>query len=161
MNKPENVIAEHHNTDQYAVALDDALIRQYISCLETLDGRKTHRLKSFWHRDIVLQTPLYTARGVEDALADFTNYMAAIGVSRTKINACGADQDNPTVMLLKWEQKINMAGQSHILGGMSEITWHPQSKKIIHQQDFWNPDPVYSAVSKLYRFGRSRARKHL
>ena len=140
--------------------IDDQIYKQYTACLERLNAQTSHRLKSFWHPDILLETPLFQAEGRAASLEYYSRMLGRFKTHKMKVRDITFSHDNAKITYVRWDQMIMLESQWALsINGVSELTWHMDEDKIVHQLDIWDPTPLYEGASPIFRFGLKRARK--
>lgn len=134
-------------------------ITSFIKSYEALNYQTIHRLRTYFHKDVVAQTPLFTAQGREEVIQQYAHMFATLDIQRTKFSNYALSDVIDNILLTRWEQRLGDHDNAFILSGMSEFTWDTTGEKITHIQDFWNPDPLFASVSPAFRFGLRRAKK--
>ena len=140
---------------------EEAWLRRYEDCLNRLDKQKIHRLKSFWHRDITFESPLFNVQEREVVLQNYTHIAQSLNLQKMKVLDIAPAMHNPHLLFSRWEMKIDIGNGPYVIAGMSEITLDMKQSLIIHQKDFWNPDTIFQQLSAIYRWGWSRAVKKI
>ncbi len=137
------------------------IIQQYIACLESANAQTIHRLKNYVARDIRLTTPVGDAHGVADFIAMIGGIHQSCGLLKMRVYDFAVGHDHDNMVLLKWDMQVQPAKKSFVIAGVSDLTFAIQADKIVHQQDIWNPLPLYAEGTPLFSWAASRARKKL
>lgn len=151
----------NENNFAYNPEIEDRWLKRLEDCLNSLSSQTVHRLKSFWHKDILVETPLFNIKGRADALENMKHIFTSLNISRVKVVDMATSQTNPHVFYVRWEMKTGIKGNPYVISAMSELTTDIKTNLIIHQQDFWNPDAIFQQLSSFYRFGLDRAVKKI
>jgi hypothetical protein len=145
------------NNFTYNPEIEERWLKRLEDCLNSLSPQTVHRLKSFWHKDILVETPLFNIKGRNDALENMKHIFSSLNITKVKVVDMAISQTNPHVFYVRWEMKTGIKGNSYVISAMSEFTTDIKTNLIIHQQDFWNPDTIFQQLSGFYRFGWKRA----
>lgn len=151
---------ENNNFD-YNPKIENAWLKRFEDCMNAMTAQSVHRLRSFWHKDILVETPLFNEKGRNVALANMKHIIASLNISKCKIIDMSLSTTNPHVFYARWEMKTLVNGGTYIVSGMSEYTLDIKQPLIVHQKDFWNPDPLFQLLSPFYRWGLGRVLKKI
>jgi hypothetical protein len=149
------------NNLAYHREVEDQWLRRFEDCLNSLSAQTAHRLKSFMHKDILAESPLFNMKGRSDVVESIKYICESLGVSKVKVVDISVSSEMPHIFYVRWEMKTNIKGGSYVVSAMSEYTTEMKTGLIIHQKDFWNPDPIFQQISAAYRWGWKRVVKKL